>query len=143
MCQATCVILVPQPGIEPEPLAVKAWSPNHWTAKAFYFWLVINIMEYSLEGLMLKLKLQYFDAKNWFIWKDPNAGKDWRWKEKGMTEDEMVGWHHWLSGHKFEYTPGDSERQGSLQDAAGHGVAKSQTRLSDWTELSRVTCTIH
>ena len=60
--------------------------------------------EYSLEGLMLKLKLQYFGplAKNRLIWKDPNAGKDWRWEEKGTTEDEMVGWHHWLYGHEFE-----------------------------------------
>ena len=40
------------------------------------------------------------DAKSWLIWKDPDAGKDWR-KEKGMTEDEMVGWHHWLNGHGF------------------------------------------
>ena len=61
--------------------------------------------EYSLEELMLKLKLQYFgppDAKNWLIWKDPDAGKDWRQEEKGTTEDEMVGWHHWLNGHEFE-----------------------------------------
>ena len=60
--------------------------------------------EYSLEGLMLKLKLQYFGplAKNRLIWKDPDAGKDWRWEEKGTTEDEMVGWHHWLYGHEFE-----------------------------------------
>ena len=53
-------------------------------------------LEYSLEGL-LKLKLQYFgnpDAKNWLIGRDPDAGKDWRWEEKGMTEDEMVGWRH-------------------------------------------------
>ena len=42
------------------------------------------------------------DAKKWLIWKDPDAGKDWRWEEKGMTEDEMVGWHHWLNGHEFE-----------------------------------------
>ena len=42
------------------------------------------------------------DAKNWFIIKDPDAGKDWRWEEKGTTEDEMVGWHHRLSGHEFE-----------------------------------------
>ena len=42
------------------------------------------------------------DAKNWLIWKDPDAGKDWRWEEKGMTEDEMVGWHHWLNGYEFE-----------------------------------------
>ena len=42
------------------------------------------------------------DAKNWLIGNDPDAGKDWRWEEKGTTEDEMVGWHHWLSGHEFE-----------------------------------------
>ena len=61
--------------------------------------------EYSLERLMLKLKLQYFGhlmGRNRFIWKDPDAGKDWRREEKGTTEDEMVGWHHWLDGHEFE-----------------------------------------
>ena len=42
------------------------------------------------------------DAKNWLIRKDPDAGKDWRQEEKGMTEDEMAGWHHWLNGHEFE-----------------------------------------
>ena len=46
------------------------------------------------------------DEKCWLIWKDPDAGKDWRWKEKGMTEDEMVGRHHWLNGH-VEQAPGD------------------------------------
>ena len=56
--------------------------------------------EYSLEGLMLKLKLQYFGHLMWI--KDPDAGKYWRQEEKGMTEDEMVGWHHWLYGHEFE-----------------------------------------
>ena len=61
--------------------------------------------EYSLEGLMLKLKLQYFGhlmRKNWLIWKDLDAGKDWRQKEQGTTEDEMVGCHHWLNEHEFE-----------------------------------------
>ena len=42
------------------------------------------------------------DVKNWFIGKDPDSGKDWRWEEKGTTEDKMVGWHHWLNGHEFE-----------------------------------------
>ena len=53
-------------------------------------------------------------VKSWLIWKDPDAGKDWRWEEKGMTEDEKVGWHHWLNGHEFEQTLGDDEGQGSL-----------------------------
>ena len=63
--------------------------------------------EYSLEGLMLKLKLQYFG-------KDPDVGEDWRQEEKGMTENEMIGWHHWLNGHEFEQAPGVGEGQGSL-----------------------------
>ena len=70
------------------------------------------------------------DVKNWLIGKDPDAGKDWRWEEKGTTEDEMVGWHHQLDGHKFEQASGVSDGQGS------HGVAKSQTQLSNWTELN-------
>ena len=74
------------------------------------------------------------DAKNWLIWKDPDAGKDWR-QEKGTTEDEMVGWHYRLNGHEFEKTPGVGDGQGGL-GAAVHGVAKSRTWLSDWTELN-------
>ena len=54
------------------------------------------------------------DSKNWLIGKDPDAGKDWGQEEKGVTEDEMVGWHHWLNGYEFEQTLGDSEGQGSL-----------------------------
>ena len=48
-------------------------------------------------------------AKNWLSGKDPDAGKDWRQEEKGMTEDEMVEWHQWFNGHEFEQTPGDGE----------------------------------
>ena len=54
------------------------------------------------------------DAKSQLIGKDPGAGKDWGQEKKGMTEDEMVGWHHWLSGDEFEQAPGDFEGQGSL-----------------------------
>ena len=54
------------------------------------------------------------DANNWFIGKDPDAGKDWGQMEKGMTEDEMVGGRHWFSGHEFEQTWGDGEAQGTL-----------------------------
>ena len=54
------------------------------------------------------------DVKSWLIGKDPNAGEDWRQEEKGTTEDEMVGWHHWLNGHDFGQTLGDYEGQGSL-----------------------------
>ena len=54
------------------------------------------------------------EAKSWLIGKDPDAGKDWRWEEKGATEDEMVGWHHQLNGHEFEQIAGDSEGQRRL-----------------------------
>ena len=54
------------------------------------------------------------DVKSWLIREDPDAGKDWRQKEKGMTEDEMVGWYHQLNGHEFEQALGDGDGQGSL-----------------------------
>ena len=63
------------------------------------------------------------DVKSWLTGKDPNAGKDWGQKEKGTTEDEMVGWHHRNNGHGFEQIPGDSKGQGTLCDAV-HGVAE-------------------
>ena len=61
------------------------------------------------------------DAKSWLIWKDPDAGKDWRQEEKGMTEDEMVGWHHWLSGREFGWTPGVGDGQGGLACCSSRG----------------------
>ena len=72
------------------------------------------------------------DAKNWLTGKHPDGGKDWRQEEKGMTEDETVGWHHRLDKHKFEQAPGDGEGQGSLA-CCSYGTAKSQTWLGDWT----------
>ena len=73
------------------------------------------------------------DLKSRLIGKDADAGKDWGQEEKGVTEDEMVGCHYWLSGHEFEQIPADSEGQEAWNSAV-HGVAKSQT-LSDWTLL--------
>ena len=67
--------------------------------------------------------------------KDPDVGKDWRQEEKGMIEDEMVGWHHQLDGHEFEQASGVGDGQGSLC-AAFHMVAKSWTRVHDWTVLN-------
>ena len=75
------------------------------------------------------------DVKNWLIWKDPDAGKDWRQEEKGTTEDEMVGWHHPLNRHEFRYTLGVGDGQGGLAYCGSWGC-KSRTRLSDWTELN-------
>ena len=72
------------------------------------------------------------DAKNWFIGKDPDTGKDWKQEEKGTTEDEMAGWHHQLDGHEF-----DKLQELVMDKKPGmlHGVTKSRTWLSDWTEL--------
>ena len=75
------------------------------------------------------------DAKNWFIRKDPDAGKDWRQEKKGTTEDEMVGWYHWLYGPEFDQALGVGDGQGSL-DAAVQGITNSWTWLSEWTELN-------
>ena len=67
------------------------------------------------------------DAKSQLIGKDPDAGKDWRQEEKGTTEDEMVGWHHWLNGHEFEQAPGDGEGQGSVVCSSPRGHKESNT----------------
>ena len=87
-----------------------------WTARRSNQSILKEISsEYSLEGLMLKLKLQYFGhLKNWLIEKDPNAWKDWRQEDKGMTEDEMYRWHHQLDGHEFEQALAGGDGQGSL-----------------------------
>ena len=84
------------------------------------------------------------DAKRRLIGKDPDAWKDWKQKEKGTTEDEMFGWHHWLNGHEFEQTPGDGEGQGSLVCCSPWGCKESDTteRLKDKWALIAV-CYIH
>jgi len=73
------------------------------------------------------------DANSWLFGKDPDAGKDWRQKDKRVTEDEMVGWHHQFIGHELRQTPGDSEGQRSLACCHPYRVTKSQTQLGDWT----------
>ena len=106
-----------------------------WTARRSNQSILKEIsIEYSLEGLMLKLKLQFFapDMKNWLIGKDSDAGKGWRQEEKGTTEDEMIGWHHWLNGHEFEQALGvGNGQERSCCSPWGHRVRH------DWvTELN-------
>ena len=67
------------------------------------------------------------DAKSWVIGRDPDAGKDWRQEEKGTTENEMIGWHHWLNGHESEQTQGDGEGQGGLACCNSWGHKESVT----------------
>ena len=108
-----------------------------WTAgRSNQFFLKEISPGCSLEGLMLKLKLILWpsDVKSWLTGKAPDAGTDWGQEKKGTTEDEMVGWHHRLSGHGFGWTPGVGDGQGGLACCSPWGH-KSQTGLSHWTEL--------
>jgi len=94
----------------------------------------------SLEGPMLKLKHPILwppDVKSWLIWKDPYAGKGWRQEEeKGMTEDEMVGWHHQHNGHGFGWTPGVGDGQGGLACCSSWDHKESDTtEWLNWTEM--------
>ena len=76
------------------------------------------------------------DAKNWLTGKDSDAGKDWTQDEKGMTEDEMFGWYHWLDGHEFEEVPWVGDGQGSLTCCSSWGCKESDmTEQLNWTEL--------
>ena len=76
-------------------------------------------------------------AKSWLIGEDPDAGRDWRQEEKGTTEDEMAGWHHWLDGCEFEWTPGVDDGQGrqACCNSWGHKESDTTEQLN-WTELS-------
>ena len=91
----------------------------------------------SLEGMMLKLKLQYFGHLMQRVdsLEKTDAGRDWGQEEKGMTENEMAGWHHRLDGREFEWTPGVGDRQGGLAccDSWGHKESDTTERLN-WTE---------
>ena len=141
-----------------ESWAIK--KTEHWRTDAFELWCWRSLLripwtarrsnqpilkeispEYSLEGLMLKLKLQRFGhlyAENWLTGKDPNARKDWR-QEKGMTEDEMVGWHYWLDGHEFEQAPGVADGQESLASCSPWGHKESDTtKRLNWLTVLRL-----
>ena len=78
-----------------------------------------------------------FHVKSWLIGKDPDAGRDWGQEEKGTTEDEMAGWHHWLDGHEFGWTQGVGDRQGGLVccDSWGHKELDMTEQLN-WIEMN-------
>ena len=83
------------------------------------------------------------DAKNWLIWKDPDAGKDWGREEKGMTEDEMFGWHHQLSRHEFEQALGVGDGQGSLACRSPWGHKElDMTEQLNWNESNNLEAAI-
>ena len=75
--------------------------------------------------------------KNWLIWKDPDAWKDWRQEKKGMTKDEMIGWPHWLDGHEFEQALAVDDVQGSLACCSPWNHKElDMTKWLIWTELN-------
>ena len=102
-----------------------------WTARRANQSILKKIIpEYSLEGLMLKPKLQYLGHLMQRVDLLENSGKDWGQEEKGLREDEMVGLHHWLNGYEFEQTQGDSEGQGSLMCCSSWD--QKESNMTQW-----------
>ena len=140
------------------------WELNYketWMPKSWYFWTVV--LEKTLESPSDFKEIQPVHsegdqpwdflgrndakaetpvlwpshAKTWLIEKDSDAGRDLGQEEKGMTEDEMAGWHHWLDGHDFEWTPGVGDGQGGLACCNSWGHKESDTTEQlNWTELN-------
>ena len=108
------------------PLDCKAIQPVH--AKGNKSWIFIGRTNVEAETPIVWPP----DAKSWLIWKDPDAGKDWGQEEKGTTEDEMVGWCHWLNGHGFGWTLGVGNGQGGLACCSpwGHKESDITERLN-------------
>ena len=136
------------------PVVIQMWELDHkqgWAPKNWWFQIVVleKTLESPLDCKEIKpvspkgnqswlftgrtddeaeaLILWPSDVKNWLTGKDPDAGKDWGQEEKGATEDEMVGWPHWLNGHEFEWSLGDREGQGSLVCCSPWGCKESDT----------------
>ena len=130
----------------------ESWAPENWC-----FWTVV--LEKTLESLLDCKEIKPVhpkgnqswifigrtdaeapilwppDVKNWLLGKDPDAGQDWRWEEKGTTEDEMVGWHHLFTGHESEQTLGIGDGQVSLACCSPWGRKElDTTERLNWTE---------
>ena len=138
------------------------WELNYkegWVPKKWCFWTVV--LEKTLESPLDYKEIQLVhpkgnqswtfigrtdaeaetpilwppDSKSWFIGKDPDAGNDWRQEEKGMNEDEMVGWHHWLNGHEFDQALWVSDGQGGLVCCSPWGHKELDiTEWLNWTD---------
>ena len=106
------------------PLDCKEFQPVN--PKGNQSWVFIGRTDVEAETPILWPP----DAKSWLIWKDPDAGKDWGQEEKGTTEDEMAGWHHWLYGRVSEWTPGVGDGQGGLVFCDSWGLKESD--MTEW-----------
>ena len=136
----------------------ESWAPKNWC-----FWIVVldKTLESPLNGKEIKpinpkenqswifigrtdaeaLILCPPDAKNWLIEKDPDAEKDWKQKEKGMAEDEMVKWCHWLNGHEFEQAPRIGDGQGGLPCCSPWDQKELYTtEQQNWTDSFDIFC---
>ena len=145
------------PGAVPVLKSLGSWSVNVVT-KTYLMLLNCGVGEHSWESLEIRPVHPKGDqswvfigrtdveaetpilwppyVKSWFIGKDPDAGKDWGQEEKGTTENEMVGWHHWLNGHGFGWTLGVGDGQGGLACCGSWGHKESDTTEQlNWTEL--------
>ena len=137
------------------------YSEEGWALKNWCFWTVV--LEKTLESALDYKEIQpvhskgdqpwdFFGrndakaetpvvwpphAKGWLIREDSDAGRDWGQEEKGTTEDEMAGWHHWLDAHESEWTPGVGDGQGGLACCDSWGRKESDT-TENWTELKLV-----
>ena len=139
------------------------WELDHkerWASKDWFFWTVV--LEKTLESPWDSKEIQPVhpkgnqslmfivrtdaeaetptlwppDRKNWLLAKDPDAGKDWMQKEKGTTEDELVGLHHWLNGNECEQAPGVGDGQGSLACCSPWGCKESD--MTEWLNLTEL-----
>ena len=114
------------------PLDCKEIKPVH--PKGNKSWIFIGRTDVEAETPILRPP----DVKSQLIGKDPDAEKDWGQEEKGTTKDEMVGWHHQLSGHESGWTPGLMD--GEAWRASVHGVTNNWSGLSDWTKMWLQCC---
>ena len=141
----------------------ESWAPKNWC-----FWTVV--LEKTFESPLDCKEIQpvhsegdqswvFFErtddkaetavlwpphAKSWLIGKDPDAWRDWGQEEKGTTEDEMAGWHHWLDGHEFGWTPGLGDGHGGLACCDSWGCKESDmTEQLNWTELNLSFTSLH
>ena len=112
------------------PLDCKEIQPVH--PKGDQSWVFIGRTDVEAETPILWAP----DVKSWLLWKDLDGGKDWRLEEKGATEDEIVGWHHWLNGHGFGWTLAGSDGQEGLACCGSWGCEESDTtERVNWTEI--------
>ena len=114
------------------PLDNKAIKPVNLQGNQF--WILIRGTDAEAETPILWSP----DVKNWLLGKDPDPGKDWRQEEKGETEDEMVGWRHWIYGHEFEQAPGIGDGQGGLACCSPWG--HKELDMSEQLNCTEIYC---